>query len=129
MALPTIASRLRRRFIAITGDATLIGLLNDVLPAGWEMTATLDLASVGGFQDILQHRFILLDLDETALDAIGLVREVRSELMLNIPIFCFGGAAEVRDGARLARADRFFEREEIASQLSPLCEQFGWGAE
>lgn len=49
------------------------------------------------------------------------------DLMLNIAIFCFGGTAEARDDARLSRADRFFERAEIATKLALFCEQFGWG--
>ena len=47
-------------------------------------------------------------------------------MMLNVPIFCFGGGAAQRDAARLARADRFFERAEIAQMLPRFCEQFGW---
>ena len=86
-----------------------------------------DLGSVGGLQDILQHRFILFDLDqEEGFEPIEVVRQVRMELMLNVAILCFGGAPQVRDDARLARADRFFERAEIAAKLPLFCEQFGW---
>jgi hypothetical protein len=128
MTIPTVASRLHRRFIVMSGDQSIVAELRDAMPAGWEMMATLDLDSVGGFQDILQRRFILLDLGEQkGFDPIEIVRQVRMELMLNVAILCFGGAPEVRDDARLARADRFFEREEIAAKLPLLCEQFGWG--
>ena len=48
------------------------------------------------------------------------------ELMLNVPIFCFGGVADVRDEARLSRADRFFEREEIVEKMQLFCKQYQW---
>lgn len=127
MTIPTVASRLHRRFIVMSGDQKIVAQLRETLPAGWAMTETVDLGSVGGFQDILQHRFILLDLDQQeGFEPIEVVRQVRMELMLNVAILCFGGARQVRDDARLARADRFFEREEIAAKLPLFCEQFGW---
>jgi hypothetical protein len=127
MAAPTIDSRLRRRCICMTDDAALLGSLSSRLPEGWSMTATVDLAEIGGFEDVLQHRFILLDLDvREPLDPVGTIRQVRGDMMLNIPILCFGGAQALRDEARLARADRFFERAEIADRLAAFCEQFGW---
>ena len=127
MAAPTIDSRLRRRCICMTDDAALLAGLSSRLPEGWSMTGTVDLAEVGGFEDILQCRFILIDLDaHERLNALDAIRQVRGELMLNVPIFCFGGTRELRDAARLARADRFFERAEIADRLAAFCEQFGW---
>ena len=45
---------------------------------------------------------------------------------LNIPIFCFGGTRELRDRARLARADRYFERAEIVDKMLLFCEQYRW---
>jgi len=128
MATPSIESRLKRRFIVMSGDRGIVAELRDAMPAGWEMTEALGLDAVGGFQDVLQHRFILLDLDEReAFDPVEVIRQVRTEHMLNVAIFCFAGAPDVRDEARLARADRFFEREEIAAKLPLFCEQFGWG--
>jgi hypothetical protein len=127
MAAPTIDSRLRRRCICMTDDVTLLRSLSSRLPEGWSMIGTADLAEIGGFEDILQHRFILLDLDaREALDPLDTIRQVRGDMMLNIPILCFGGTRELRDEARLARADRFFERAEIAGRLAAFCEQFGW---
>ena len=127
MAAPTIDSRLRRRCICMTDDAALLASLSSRLPEGWSMIGTADLAEVGGFEDILQHRFILLDLDaREPLDPLDAIRQVRGDMMLNIPIFCCGGTRELRDEARLARADRFFERGEIADRLAEFCEQFGW---
>ena len=102
-------------------------LLRRALPVGWEMTVATELGALGGFSDLLQYRFILVDLDATAFDPVAIIRVVRGELMLNVAIFCFGGAPTVRDAARLARADRFFTRDEIAHKLPSFCEQFGWG--
>jgi hypothetical protein len=127
MAAPTLDSRLRRRCICMTDDAALLQSLSSRVPEGWELIGTADLAEVGGFEDILQCRFILLDLDaREPLDPLDSIRQVRGGMMLNVPIFCFGGTRELRDEARLAHADRFFEREEIARRLAAFCEQFGW---
>jgi hypothetical protein len=127
---PTPASRLQRRFIVMSGDETIVARLSDALPTGWEMVATRDLATLGGFHDVLQYRFILLDLDDDeTFDPLDVIRQVRMELMLNIAIICFGGAPDVRDEARLARADRFFERAEIIDKMKLFCGQYGWGGE
>jgi hypothetical protein len=76
---------------------------------------------------VLLQRFLLIDLDErAAFDPVETVTQIRAEMMLNVPIFCFGGTRELRDAARLARADRFFERAQVAAMLPLLCEQFGW---
>lgn len=128
MSAPTITSRLQRRFILMSGDAALAAALRAALPENWRMVQTNDLDELGGYQEVLQHRFILLDLDAgEALDPLGIIRAVRMEMMLNVPIFCFGGCAEVRDEARLARADRFFERAEMVERMLQFCDQYGWG--
>lgn len=91
------------------------------------MSAPAGRDALEDFAEVLQHRFVLLDLDEAeAFDPVAIIEMLRSELMLNVPIFCFGGDAARRDAARLARADRFFERAEIARILPRFCEQFGW---
>jgi hypothetical protein len=128
VSAPTVASRLRRRCILMTRDAALERALRAALPLGWEMATTLELAALGGFEEILQHRFLLLDLDEAeAFDPLAVLRELRVDLMLNVPAFCFGGSAAQRDAARLARGDRFFERAEIAARLAAICGQYSWG--
>ena len=127
MAAPTVGSRLERRCIVMSDDDALIAQLRSRLPEDWTLVATTDLAEVGAFEDVLQFRFILLDLDvPEKLDPLDVVRQVRGDMMLNVPIFCFGGARELRDEARLARADRFFERAEVGDRLVTFCEQFGW---
>jgi hypothetical protein len=128
MAQPTIEARLRRRFIVLTSDAALLIALRRALPAGWEMVHATALSDVGEFQDVLLNRFILLDLDENAVfDPVELIREVRVEMMLNTPIFCIGGDPDMREGARMARADRCFDRVEIAERVKQFCDQYGWG--
>jgi len=130
MTVPTIASRLRRRCILVSRDADLEGALRAALPQGWEMVTTGELSDLGGFEEILQHRFLLLDLDEAeAFDPLEVLRELRVELMLNVPAFCFGGSAAQRDAARLARGDRFFAREEIVERLPAICGQYSWGGD
>jgi hypothetical protein len=127
MATPTIASRLQRRFIFMSGDEALAAALRAALPENWQMMHTNDLGEFDGFQDILLYRFILLDLDAGAvLDPLETIREVRMKMMLNVPILCFGGDARMRDEARLARADRFFERDEMVERMRQFCDQYGW---
>lgn len=127
MAVPTVRSRLERRCIVMSDDAELVAGLRSRLPQGWTMIETRDLADVGSFEDVLQNRFILLDLDaQDTFDPLEVIGQVRGDMMLNIAIFCFGGPPPVRDQARQARADRFFERAEITEKLAVFCEQFSW---
>jgi hypothetical protein len=127
MAAPTVATRLQRRCILLCADAAQRARLEGALPADWRATSVGEGELPGDFADVLQHRFVLLDLDEsTAFDPIALIEALRGEMMLNIPIFCFGGDAARRDAARLARADRFFERGEIVDLLPRFCGQFAW---
>lgn len=127
MPQPTIAARLTRRFTLLSTDPALRAALQSAVPPGWEMAHEDSLDALGEFQDVLLQRFVLLDLDEqAAFDPTAVATRIRGELMLNVPIFCFGGTAQARAAARLARADRFFERADIAAWLPRLCEQFGW---
>ena len=128
MTSPTVESRRRRRFILLSTDDTLAAALRAALPEGWEMVVTDDVDTLGGFAEILQHRFILLDLEDRALDPLAAIAHLRRDLMLNVAIFCLGGSQELRDSARLARADRFFERTEAAQRMQQFCTQYGWGA-
>lgn len=125
---PSIQRRLQRKYIVMSSDADILAELRTATPAGWEMVPATDLEEIGEWQDILLHRFMLLDLDEVdVFDPLRPIRELRTEYMLQIPIFCFGGDEEVRDQARLARADRFFERGEIVGRLPDFLRQLGWG--
>ena len=128
MSEPTVASRRRRRFILMYSDDALAAALASALPEGWELERTSDLDALGGFAEILQYRFLLLDLDDyEAFDPLDVIRHVRMDLMLNLAILCFGGAPDVRDEARMQRADRFFERGEMVERMRQFCEQYGWG--
>jgi hypothetical protein len=127
MAAPTIESRLNRRCIVMSTDAALVAALRSRLPEGWTMLVATDLTDVGGFEDVLQNRFILLDLDvKDAFDPSEVLQQVRGDMMLNIAVFCFGGTPPAQEQARRARADRIFKRTEITGKLTAFCEQFGW---
>ena len=129
MAQPTIKRRLERKFIVMTRDEALLAALRAQLTPEWELVPVLDLAALGEWNDILLYRFLLLDLDETdAFDPIDVIRAIRMEYMLQIAVFCFGGDRDVRDEMRLARADRFYERGQIAQMLPEFLRQYGWGA-
>jgi len=120
----SVAARLARRLVLLSADEALRARLEQALPETWQLSRAREIGEVGEFQDVLLHRFVLVDLDSSgALEAIA---QIRGEMMLNVPIFCFGGDAAARDAARRARADRFFGRDEIAALLPKLCEQFAW---
>lgn len=111
----------------LCADAGMRARLEAALPEGWTLTVPAAGDALEDYAEVLQHRFVLLDLDEVeSFDPIALIEKLRSELMLNVPIFCFGGDAPRRDAARLARADRFLEREDVADRVPRFCEQFAW---
>ncbi len=124
----TIAARLEKKIILMSRDGPLKSRLREALPRDWTLVETLDLADLGEFQDVLLYRFLLLDLDalDEDFDPQDVIRAVRMDMMLNLPIFCFGGGADERDAARLNRADRFFERDEMAERLAQFCAQYAW---
>jgi hypothetical protein len=126
VSTPTIATRLQRRFVLMASDAALVAALESALPEGWSMTHATALDDIGSFADILQHRFLLLALDDAAFDPLETVTTLRAELALNIPVLTLGGDREQRDAARLARADRFFERDEAVAVMRRFCEQYAW---
>lgn len=126
MTGPTVASRLERKVLLVSGDAALAADLGRALPERWSMTRTEDPAALGDFAEVLQYRFMLLDLDDPAIDAPEIIDAVRRQLMLNIAIVCLGGDAAQRDAARLARADRFYEREAAVEVLLQFCGQYDW---
>lgn len=126
MVQPTIASRLERKFVLVSSDIVLAQTLEAALPERWQITRTTDPVLLGGFADLLQHRFMLLDLGDAQLDVLEVIDTVRRELMLNIAILCLGGDAAQRDAARLARADRFYERDEAVTVMRQFCEQYDW---
>ena len=125
--MPSITDRMRKRFIVVSSDRDLNGAIAAAVPAGWEMVAVTDLEDLGAWQEILLHRFLLLNLDDAVVeDPVGLVDTIRREYQLNIAIFCIGGDQEQRDAVRMARADRFFGREETLTRLPEFFAQLGW---
>ena len=127
MAAPTIQSRLARRVVLVASDAALVERLRQAVAPGWEITVATSLDALGGFAELLQYRFMVVDLDAVTFDPVAVIREVRTRLMLNLAIICCGGTQAARDAARLARADRLLSRDEIAMEIPAFCEQFGWG--
>lgn len=124
---PTVSRRLERRCIALSDDAEFVREVQAALAADWTLTAVERFDALGGFDEVLLHRFALLDLDAgEALDPVGQLEALRGEMMLNLPVFCFGGPPALRDAARLARADRFFERADLAARVPAICGQFSW---
>jgi DNA-binding response OmpR family regulator len=126
MATPTVATRLQRRVACISADDALGATLEAALPEGWAITRVTDIAALGDFADILQYRFLILDLDADAFDPLDVIDTLRREMMLNIAILCIGGDPAQRDAARLARADRFFERDAAVGVLQQFCGQYEW---
>ena len=127
MASPTIAARLKRRFLLMTTDVALRERLMAQVPADWEMVVITSLEEAGDWDEILLYRFLLLDLDEVeAFDPIDVIRTLRMEYLLQIAVLCFGGDADIQDEMRLSRADRFYTREEIVTVLPQFLAQYAW---
>jgi len=128
MSKPTIAARMQHKMIMMTDDVALCTAVQAALPEGWQMLATVDLDRFDNFSELLLYRFVFLDLDllTDTFDPQDVLRKIRMEWMLNVPVFCMGGQPEERDEARLNRADRFFERDEVVQRVLQYCGQFGW---
>ncbi|PKY10656.1 hypothetical protein B1757_08750 [Acidithiobacillus marinus] len=125
--MPSIEERMRKRFILMNSDAVLRQAVAKAIPEKWEMTEATDLEAFEEWQEILLHRFMLLNLEDPQIsDPVELIDQIRREYQLNIPIFCLGGSREIRDQARSARADRFFDREEGLQRLPEFFQQFAW---
>jgi hypothetical protein len=118
---------MRKRFILMASDPELRAVVVTTTPEGWEMTEATDLDDLGDWQEVLLHRFMLLNLDDPEIaDPIALIDTLRREYQLNIAVFCLGGSQERRDAARSARADRFFDRDVGLQRLPEFFAQFGW---
>ncbi|MBU2760071.1 hypothetical protein [Acidithiobacillus sulfurivorans] len=125
--MPSIDDRMRKRFILMNSDLALRQAVESSTPEKWEMTEATDLDAFDEWQEILLHRFMLLNLEDPQIsDPVELIDMIRREHQLNIPIFCLGGSRELRDQARSARADRFFDREEGLQRLPEFFQQFAW---
>ncbi|WP_038053601.1 hypothetical protein [Thioalkalivibrio sp. ALJ1] len=127
MSEPTIARRLEKRIILMTQDADMIARLQSPLTPDWNLHQVTDLEDLGPWNEILLYRFLLLDLDEIeAFDPLDVIRMLRMEYQINLPVFCFGGDQDIQDEMRLARADRFFGRDEMVAKLPEFIRQYDW---
>ncbi|OOG23814.1 hypothetical protein B1C78_09780 [Thioalkalivibrio denitrificans] len=128
MAEPTIQARMQRRFILMTTDADMRARIREATPSHWTCVEATDLEALGSWNEVLLHRFLVIDLDEfDAFDPLDVIHVLRREHQINIPVFCFGGDEDIRDEMRLARADRFFSRDEMLEMLPRFFEQYQWG--
>ena len=128
MAEPTIQRRLEKRLILMSRDGDMTEHLRTSLPDDWHMEVTTDLEALGAWNEVLLYRFLLLDLDEIEVfDPLDVIRLLRMEYQINLPVFCFGGDADIRDEMRLARADRFFDRDEMVAKLPEFIRMYDWG--
>lgn len=127
MAEPTIERRLQRRIILMTQDASMIAALQSALLPSWDLEVVTDLEALGDWNEVLLYRFLLLDLDEfEVFDPLDVIRILRMQYQINLPVFCFGGDADIQDEMRLSRADRFFTREEMIDRLAEFQRQYDW---
>lgn len=127
MSEPSIARRLERRIILMTRDPEMIRNVEATLEPPWQLVTVTDLEDLGAWNEVLLHRFLLLDLDEVeAFDPLDVIRTLRMEYQINLPVFCFGGDEDIRDEMRLSRADRFFDREEMLERLPEFLRQYDW---
>ncbi len=125
--MPSIADRLQKRLIWMGGDAETLAGARTLLPKEWSLTEAASLEEFSDWQEILLHRFLVLNLEEGVVEEpVEVVLQIRQEFQLNIPIFCYGGSRKTRMEARSARADRFFERDEILEKLPDFLRQFSW---
>jgi hypothetical protein len=130
MSEPTIERRLERRFIVMAADPAMLERIRSATPEGWEMVAITDLDALGDWHEVLLYRFLLLDLDEIeTFDPLDVIRVLRMQYQINLPVFCYGGDEDIQDEMRLSRADRFFEPDEMLEMLPRFFEQYGWGGD
>ncbi len=128
MSEPTIASRMRRRYVLMSTDADFVSACQRLTPSGWEQVKVDDLEHAGQWHELLMFRFLVLDLDECDVyDPMDVIREIRTQHQINLAVFCFGGDDDIRDEMRLARADRFFAKNEVGRVLPMFFEQYAWG--
>jgi hypothetical protein len=127
MSEPTIARRLERRIIVMTRDEEMLRRLRARVEPPWELVPVTDLEDLGPWNEVLLYRFLLLDLDEVEVfDPLDVIRLLRMEYQINLPVFCFGGDADIQDEMRLSRADRFFTRDEMVQRLPEFLRQYDW---
>ena len=127
MSSPTIELRMQKRMILMTTNEQFVAAVKSVLPEDWSMQSVTDLDDLGDWNEVLLYRFLLMDLDEfDAFDPLDVIRQIRMQYQINIPVFCFGGDSDIQDEMRLSRADRFFNQDEMIAALPQYFEQYDW---
>ncbi|APZ42772.1 hypothetical protein [Acidihalobacter ferrooxydans] len=128
MAAPTIEQRMKRKYVVMTTDQATVERLAAVTPPEWAQVVCTDFEELGEWDDVLLFRFLLLDLDEwEVFDPLDVIRALRMQYQINTPVFCFGGDEDIQDEMRMARADRFFDRDEMIERLPEFFRQYAWG--
>lgn len=123
--MPTIEQRLQQQIILMSTDTGFISSANNMLPPGWALKVVTDLYDIGDWSDVLLYRFLILDLNEIeAFDPLDVIRMIRMQFQINIPVFCFGGDEDLQEEMRLSRADRFFTRETMLEMLPMFFRQY-----
>ncbi len=127
MSEPSIELRLQKRFILMTTNSDFQASVEQLLPEDWSVSVITDLEDLGEWNEVLLYRFLLMDLDEfEAFDPLDVIRQIRMQYQINIPVFCFGGDSEIQDEMRLSRADRFFSHEQMLKALPEYFKQYDW---
>jgi len=124
---PTIELRLQKRFILMTTNTAFQTSVEALTPEDWSVSVVTDLEDLGEWNEVLLYRFLLMDLEEfDAFDPLDVIRQVRMQYQINIPVFCFGGDADIQDEMRLSRADRFFSEKQMLDVLPQYFQQYNW---
>jgi len=128
MIEPTIKERLSKRFIFMTANSELIDQAQRISEEkGWTLVVSTDLESIGEWSDVLLHRMLFLDLDEIdRYDPLDVIRQIRMEYQINIPVICFGGDQEIQNEMRVSRADRFFSPGQLSEVIPMFLDQYNW---
>ena len=127
MSDPTIELRLQKRFILMTTNTDFQSSVAAITPDDWAVSIVTDLDDLGEWNEVLLYRFLMMDLEEfDAFDPLDVIRQIRMQYQINIPVFCFGGDTDIQDEMRLSRADRFFSEEQMLSTLPQYFDQYNW---
>jgi len=124
---PTIELRLQKRLIFMSTNIDFQASVEALIPQDWTMSVITDLEDLGEWNEVLLFRFLLMDLDEfDAFDPLDVIRQIRMQYQINIPVFCFGGDSDIQDEMRLSRADRFFSQQQMLDSLPQYFAQYNW---
>ncbi len=127
MSEPTIERRLQKHFILMTTNTDFQAAVQAQTPDDWTMAVITDLDDLGEWNEVLLYRFLMMDLEEfEAFDPLDVIRQIRMQYQINLPVFCFGGDEDIQNEMRLSRADRFFTEAQMLSTFPQYIEQYNW---